>query len=30
MILFVLLLAAAIILGMWGYNKLTKPCGCGG
>ncbi len=30
MIGFVLLLAIAIILGMWGYQKLIKPCPCGG
>jgi hypothetical protein len=30
MIGFILVLAAAIILGMWGYQKLLKPCPCGG
>lgn len=28
-LLFVIfLIAAGIIAGMWGYNKLIKPCGC--
>lgn len=28
MLLFVILLALSIIAGMWGYQKLFKPCGC--
>ncbi len=28
MILFFLLLVAAIIAGGWGYQKLLKPCDC--
>lgn len=27
-ILSILLLALAIAVGMWGYNKFLKPCNC--
>ncbi len=29
LILSILLLALAVGVGMWGYNKLAKPCNCG-
>ena len=28
MFTFVILLAIAIAAGIWGYNKLLKPCNC--